>query len=60
LANIRREVLLTVMAALFAFLVPTPFMLLEVLVGVIQAGVFAMLTLVYLTVASAEPHGADH
>lgn len=53
------EVLITVMSSLVSFLVPTPFMLLELLVGLIQAGVFAMLTLVYLTVASAEPHGAE-
>lgn len=54
------EVLMTVMSSLVALLVPTPFMLLELLVGLIQAGVFAMLTLVYMTVASAEPHGAEH
>jgi len=52
------EVLLVVMYSLIALLLPTPFMMLEVLVGIIQAGVFAMLTLVYLTVASQEPHGA--
>lgn len=52
------EVLLSVMSALIALFLPTPFMLLEVLVGVIQAGVFAMLTLVYLSIASQEPHGA--
>jgi len=54
------EVLLTVMASLIAFLVPTPFMLLELIVGLIQATVFAMLTLVYLTVATTDPHGAEH
>ncbi len=53
------EVLMTVMSSLVALLVPTPFMLLELLVGVIQASVFAMLTLVYMTVATAEPHGAE-
>lgn len=53
------EVLLSVMSALVAAFVPTPFMLLEILVGLIQAAVFTMLTLVYLTVASAEPHGHD-
>jgi len=53
------EVLLTVMSSLVAALVPTPFMLLELLVGIIQAGVFAMLTLVYMTVATMEPHGAE-
>jgi len=54
------EVLITVIASLIGFLVPTPFMLLEVLVGVIQAAVFSMLTLVYLTVQTAEPHSEEH
>lgn len=54
------EVLISVISALAGVLVPAPFMLLEILVGVVQASVFAMLTLVYLTVASAEPHGAEH
>lgn len=53
------EVLLTVMSGLVAVLVPTPFMLLEMLVGLIQAGVFAMLTLVYLTIATNQPHEAE-
>lgn len=53
------EILLSVMSALVGILVPAPFMLLEILVGLIQASVFAMLTLVYLTVASSAPHG-DH
>jgi len=53
------EVLISVISALVAALVPTPFMLLELLVGLIQATVFAMLTIVYLTVASSEPHGAE-
>ncbi len=48
------EVLLTVLASLIAFLVPLPFMFLEILVGLIQAVVFSMLTLVYLTMATAE------
>jgi F-type H+-transporting ATPase subunit a len=54
------EVLITVISSLVGVLVPAPFMLLEILVGLIQASVFAMLTLVYLTVASSAPHGADH
>lgn len=53
------EVLISVIGALVAILVPTPFLLLELLVGLIQAGVFAMLTLVYLTVATSEPHTAE-
>ncbi len=52
------EVLITVISALVTLLVPTPFMLLELLVGLIQAAVFAMLTLVYMTVAIEKPHGA--
>ncbi len=50
------EVLISVISTLISLVVPTPFMLLELLVGLIQAGVFAMLTLVYLTVAVEEPH----
>ncbi|KKQ28085.1 MAG: ATP synthase subunit a [Candidatus Magasanikbacteria bacterium GW2011_GWC2_37_14] len=53
------EVLISVISALIAALVPTPFMLLELLVGLIQAAVFAMLTIVYLTVATSAPHGAE-
>ncbi|MFA6427374.1 MAG: F0F1 ATP synthase subunit A [Candidatus Magasanikbacteria bacterium] len=53
------EVLISVISALVAALVPAPFMLLELLVGLIQATVFAMLTIVYLTVASSEPHGTE-
>src|SRR3990167_3698436 len=51
------EVLLTVLASLIAFIAPLPFIALELLVGLIQAVVFAMLTLVYLTMATAEVHG---
>lgn len=52
------EVLMTVMLGLFAYLVPLPFMFLEILVGAVQATVFAMLTLAYLVVATDE-HGHD-
>jgi len=51
------EVLISVISGLVAALVPTPFMLLELLVGLIQASVFTMLTVVYLTVATSAPHG---
>lgn len=53
------EVLITVITSIVAVVVPTPFMLLELLVGIIQASVFAILTIVYMTVASSEPHGAE-
>ncbi|OGL63979.1 ATP synthase F0 subunit A [Candidatus Uhrbacteria bacterium RIFCSPHIGHO2_02_FULL_47_44] len=56
------EVLLSVMIGLFSFFLPIPFLFLEILVGVIQATVFAMLTLAYLTVAttSHEEHEEEH
>jgi F-type H+-transporting ATPase subunit a len=53
------EVLMTVIASILAFLLPTPFMLLELLVGLIQAGVFSILSIVYLTVAGTVPHGTE-
>ncbi len=52
------EILIGVMMSLISFVVPIPFIFLEILVGVIQATVFAMLVLVYLTVATAK-HGHD-
>ncbi len=53
------EVLLASMGALFAYLLPTPFLILEVFVGVIQAFIFAILTLVYYTIASQD-HDDEH
>lgn len=53
------EVLISVLSGLVSVLVPTPFMMLELLVGLIQASVFTMLTLVYLTVMTTAPH-AEH
>jgi len=51
------EVLLSSIAVIFAFGLPIPFMFLEVLVGVIQALIFAMLTTVYFSIAmTAEEH----
>lgn len=51
------EVLITVMLSLAAFVVPLPFQALELLVGVIQAAVFSILTLVFMTIATEPPHG---
>lgn len=52
------EVLLGAMAAIFAYAVPIPFMFLEIIVGLIQALIFAMLTLVFCSVmtTSHEEH----
>jgi F-type H+-transporting ATPase subunit a len=46
------EVLLTSIAVIFAFVLPIPFMFLEVIVGIIQALIFSMLLLVYFSIAS--------
>ncbi len=48
------EVLLAAMSAILAFGVPIPFMFLEVIVGLIQALIFAMLILTYLTIATSK------
>jgi F-type H+-transporting ATPase subunit a len=56
------EILLLVMTFLMPFLVALPFYGLETFVGIIQAFVFAMLTLVFavLAVASHDDHGEEH
>ncbi len=48
------EVLLTVIAGLISVFVPLPFVGLEIIVGLIQAVVFSMLTLVYLNLATLD------
>lgn len=53
------EVLLASISAILAFGLPLPFMFLEIIVGIIQALIFAILTLVYFTIASTE-HAAEH
>jgi F-type H+-transporting ATPase subunit a len=50
------EIVLATMAFLIAFLIPVPFYMLEVLVGVVQALVFMMLALVFFQMATVS-HG---
>lgn len=52
------EVLLTVIAGLISVFVPLPFVALEIIVGLVQAVVFSMLTLVYLNIATMS-HGHE-
>ncbi len=52
------EVLLAIMALLVPYLVPLPFMFLEVFVGFIQAFIFGMLTLVFVALAIT-PHESE-
>ncbi len=51
------EVLLIIVGFLTPYLIPLPFLFLELFVGFIQAFVFAMLTLVFIAIATQE-HGA--
>ncbi len=51
------EVLLASMAAIIAYVLPVPFLFMEILVGVIQALIFSMLLVVYFTI-SATDHDA--
>ncbi len=48
------EVLLGAMAAILAYALPVPFLFLEVFVGLIQALIFSILTLVYFTIAAQD------
>lgn len=51
------EVLLASMSAILAFAIPIPFMFLEIIVGLIQAFIFSILILIYLSSNStAEEH----
>jgi len=54
------DVLLLVMAFLIPALGPVPFLLLEVLIGLVQAFVFAMLTLVFMTLGTTSHDGEEH
>lgn len=54
------EVLLAVMAFLMPFIVPLPFLTMELFVGFIQALVFSMLTAVFLSVAVSHGEHEKH
>jgi F-type H+-transporting ATPase subunit a len=52
--------LLSILGALTAVVVPSALYGLEFFVGIIQAYVFAMLTLVFMSQATVSHHGDDH
>lgn len=54
------EVVLTTVSGIFAFLFPLPFMLLEVVVGIVQALVFAMLTMAFMAILTTPHHEEKH
>ncbi len=54
------EVVLATISGLFAFVAPIPFLLLESIVAVVQALVFAMLTMVFMSILSTPHHAGEH
>jgi F-type H+-transporting ATPase subunit a len=54
------EVLLVSMAAIVAYVVPIPFIFLEIIVGIIQALIFSILLVVYFTIASTDHDEHEH
>lgn len=54
------EVVLATIAGIFAFVVPLPFYFLEIIVGIVQAAVFMMLTLVFMAILSEKHTGEEH
>lgn len=53
------EVVLATVSSIFAFIFPLPFMLLEVIVGFVQALVFSMLTMAFMAIL-ATSHKSEH
>ncbi len=54
------EVVLMTISELSAFIAPIPFILLEGIVALVQALVFAMLTMVFMSILATPHHEGDH
>lgn len=54
------EVVLATVAGLSAFVAPIPFLLLETIVALVQALVFAMLTMVFMSLLATTAHEGGH
>ncbi len=52
------EVLVAVVVAFLPLVLPVPIMLFETFVGLVQAAIFALLTLVFVKLAISEPHAS--
>ncbi len=50
------EVVLITISSIFAFLFPLPFMALEILVGLVQALIFSMLTMAFMAILTTPHH----
>ena len=53
------EVLILVVTFFLPFIAPVPVMMFEIFVGFVQAAIFALLTLFFIKLAIAEPHGSE-
>jgi F-type H+-transporting ATPase subunit a len=53
------EVVLSTVSKMFAFFLPLPFMSLEIIVGLVQALVFAILTMAFMAILTT-PHAGEH
>jgi F-type H+-transporting ATPase subunit a len=53
------EVLILVVTYFIPFIGPVPVMAFEIFVGFVQAAIFALLTLFFIKIAIAEPHGQE-
>ncbi len=51
------EIVIGTIATLFAFFVPIPFIFLEIIVGLVQAMIFSMLTMVFMSILMTPHHG---
>ncbi len=52
------EVLLLVIGSFVPYILPVPLMAFEAFIGLLQAGIFAILTMAFIKIAIEEPHGA--
>ncbi|MEK7110848.1 MAG: F0F1 ATP synthase subunit A, partial [Patescibacteria group bacterium] len=53
------EVLLTIIGYLAPYIIPLPFLFLELFVGVVQALIFSMLSIVFIAIATVDHHAHD-
>ncbi|MEK7571592.1 MAG: FoF1 ATP synthase subunit a [Patescibacteria group bacterium] len=53
------EVMLLTLSTAFAIFAPIPLLMYELLVGIIQASIFALLTMAFMAIFTA-PHGSEH
>ena len=54
------EVLIAVAVYFLPYVLPVPVELFETFVGLVQAAIFALLTLVFIKLAISEPHAGEH